>query len=240
MPVAPRTLIGRPCAWLLVTALGLSAPQAGHAQDFWWLRVAQSLTGPVDVATVAQVAEALPPGTLIGPLPPPIADPTSLALDARQPPVPRAVNALAPYLGAARAARAANVATATGPWFLETALAITDLNRVHFVDGMGRGEHIDELDLSRAFDFAEVRRVVAETRAGLIYVDALDDVLGSGHDGRGQVETRRALAPIRVLARETGASVLGLRHPTKRVALGPALNSGNGSIAYGAVCRAPC
>ncbi len=111
------------------------------------------------------------------------------------------------------------------------------LKRVHFVDGIKRGEHIEELDLSRAFDFAEVRRLVTEKNAGLIYLDALDDVLGGNHDGKGNAETRRALAPIRQLARQTGATVLGLRHPTKRVALGPALNNGNGSIAYGAVCR---
>jgi hypothetical protein len=129
MEVAPHTPEGCPRVWPLVIALGLSVPHAVHAQDFWWLRVAQSLTAPVDVATVAQVAEALPPGTLIGPLAPPIADPTSLALDARLPPVPRAVNALAQYLGAARAAGAANVATVTGPWFVQTTLAIKALRR---------------------------------------------------------------------------------------------------------------
>lgn len=93
------------------------------------------------------------------------------------------------------------------------------------------------MDLSKALDFAAIVRTAEETRAGLICVDALDDVLGERHDGKGNAETRRALAPIRVLARQTGATVLGLRHPTKRVALGPALNNGNGSVAYGAVAR---
>ena len=129
MQLAPRAPEDRARVWVLVISLGLSAPQAAQAQDFWWLRVAESLIAPVDVATVAQVAEALPPGTLISPVPPAIADPTSLVVDARRPPVPRAVNALAPYIGAARATGAANVATATGPWFVQTTLAIKELRR---------------------------------------------------------------------------------------------------------------
>lgn len=108
-----------------------------------------------------------------------------------------------------------------------------DLARVHFVDGIHRGarEPVEELDLSKAIDFAAVMLLATEVGAGFIYIDALDDVLGQGHDGKGNAETRRALAPVRRLARMTGASVLGLRHPTKRVSVGPALNNGNGSIA---------
>ncbi len=114
-----------------------------------------------------------------------------------------------------------------------------DLARVHFVDGIQRIAHqpLEELDLSKAIDFAALVRLTTKMAAGFIYIDALDDVLGEKHDGKGNAETRRALAPVRRLARETGAAVLGLRHPTKRVALGPALNNGNGSIAYGAVAR---
>jgi putative DNA primase/helicase len=118
-------------------------------------------------------------------------------------------------------------------------VAGTDLSRVHFVDGIRRAPDADlqDLDLSQAIDFLEVSRLAEEVGAGLVYIDALDDVLGAKHDGKGNTETRRALAPVRRLARLTGAAVLGLRHPTKRVGLGPALNQGNGSIAYGAVAR---
>jgi len=183
--LAPRTLAGRSRAWLLVTALGLIAPQAVLAQDFWWLRVAQSLTAPVDVATVAQVAEALASGTVISPLPPPIADPTSLALDARRPPVPRAVNALAPYIGAARAAGAANVATATGPWFVETTLAIKELRRHGVIQNQSDcdavvGTLMDSVLVGPGVSptspalqaFAQALRVVACASAERLYVRA--------------------------------------------------------------------
>lgn len=113
-----------------------------------------------------------------------------------------------------------------------------DLARVHFIDGIHRGsDQLEDLDLSKAIDFVAVARLMKEKRAGLGFLDALDDVLGAKHDGKGNAETRRALGPVRRLARETGACILGLRHPTKRVAVGPALNQGNGSIAYGAVAR---
>jgi hypothetical protein len=114
-----------------------------------------------------------------------------------------------------------------------------DLSRVHFIDGIHRSDadELAELDLSKVLDFAAVVRLFEQTKAGLGFVDALDDVLGAKYDGKGQTETRRALAPMRRLARQTGAAILGLRHPTKRVALGPALNAGNGSIAYGGVAR---
>ena len=114
-----------------------------------------------------------------------------------------------------------------------------NLARVHFVDGIRRGTRAqaEEVDLSQLIDFALVVKLCAKVGAGLVYIDALDDVLGAKHDGKGYTETRRALAPVRRLARETGATVLGLRHPTKRVAVGPALNNGNGSVAYGAVAR---
>ncbi len=117
-------------AWLLVAGLALAVPRGTQAQDFWWPRVVQSLTSPLDGATAAQVAEALPAGTAMGPMPPPIANPSALAIDERKQPVPAAVTALTPYIDAARVAGTANVATATGPWFLQMALAIKGL-RAH-------------------------------------------------------------------------------------------------------------
>jgi hypothetical protein len=112
-----------------------------------------------------------------------------------------------------------------------------DLSLIHFVDGIKRGELIEDLDLSRVLDFHELIKLITKTRAALMYLDALDDALGTQHDGTGNAGTRRALAPLRVLAKTTGVAVLGTRHPSKRVAVGPALNSGNGSIAYAAVAR---
>ena len=120
---APRT----PRPWLLAAGLALGTPCGIQAQGFWWLRVVQSLTTPLDGATAAQVAEALPPGVSIGPMPAPIANPSSLAIDGRAPPILSAVKALTPYIDAARVAGAANVATATGPWFLQVALAVKGL-----------------------------------------------------------------------------------------------------------------
>jgi hypothetical protein len=114
-----------------------------------------------------------------------------------------------------------------------------NLARVHFVEGIRRAgsDELAELDLSKVIDFAALRDLFETTKAGLGFIDALDDVLGAKFDGKGLAETRRALAPIRRLAKQTGAAILGLRHPAKRIALGPALNQGNGSIAYSAVAR---
>jgi putative DNA primase/helicase len=112
-----------------------------------------------------------------------------------------------------------------------------NLERVHFLDGVRQGERMVEIDLSQSLDFAAIVAKVKQLDVGLIYVDALDDILGGAYDGQGYAKTRRALSPLKALARQTNACILTTRHPTKRIAVGDALNQGNGSIAYGAVVR---
>ncbi len=108
----------------LVAGLVFLLPHALSAQDFWWLRVVQSLSGPLDSAGTTQVAGALPRGAFIGPTPP---NSNSISVDAREPAIAGAVRALTPYITAGRSAGVSRVAVPNGPWFLEIALAIRAL-----------------------------------------------------------------------------------------------------------------
>jgi len=111
----------------LATAVSPVARAQDFAQDFWWLRVVQGLTAPLEVVTPVLLEQVVPTGDSLSLAPREIADPSALTLDAQLPAVPRAVRALAPYLAAAHAVNPAELAVPTSPWFLQTALAIKAL-----------------------------------------------------------------------------------------------------------------
>ena len=115
----------------LALALSLGVSPAARGQDFashfWWLRVVEGLTAPLDVASSALLVQVLPFNA--SPIQPagPIADPATLAIDAQLPAIPRAARALAPYISAAHSVTPAELMVPTSPWFLQTALAIKAL-----------------------------------------------------------------------------------------------------------------
>jgi len=86
-------------------------------------------------------------------------------------------------------------------------------------------------------DLNLIRDRVAELDVGLIVVDPLAAYLGSQYDPHKDADIRRCLHQLARLAKHTGAALLLLRHLNK-LAAGPALYRGGGSIGIIAAARA--
>ena len=81
---------------------------------------------------------------------------------------------------------------------------------------------------------ADIARVVEEHGIKLLYIDALDDLLGAADDWRSK-QVRAALKPLRWLAGDLGVAVVGSKHPNLRGNSFRELMSG--TAAFGAVAR---
>ena len=109
-----------------------------------------------------------------------------------------------------------------------------DMDRVTFIEGATHPDGgLDDLVLER--DYANVLAHIRETGAGLVYIDALVDVLPS-HDGKGYTESRQATKLIPRLAHDSGAALLATRH-MKKAGDGAAWKQSVGSVAYASRAR---
>jgi len=91
-------------------------------------------------------------------------------------------------------------------------------------------------DLSE--NMPELRRQVLARSAKIIVVDPLSAFMPEKTDTHNDASTRRALQPLKVLAGQTGAAVVCVRHLTKGSAGGKAMYRGGGSIAFIGAARA--
>lgn len=108
-----------------------------------------------------------------------------------------------------------------------------NLSRVHFVTAVKVGNTLEPVALPRHVPYLE--RKIVETRARLVYVDALFSHLELDGDGRMPQQVRRALRPIVEMADRTGVAFTALRHQTK--ANGSAMQRALGSGELGNVAR---
>ncbi len=194
---------------LLIPVLAMGMPPRARAQDFaqdfWWLRVVQALTAPLDVATPALLEQVLPAGEPLIQAPRPIADPATLALDDQLPAIPRAVHALAPYISAAHAVNAAELAVLTSPWFLQTAFAIKALRWHGAIQSRSDCEAVLQIVLDSALTrpdvtrdapvfevFAQALRAVSCAPGGRLYARAEALLRPPDSDRAGQPSGSRA------------------------------------------------
>ncbi len=112
-------------------------------------------------------------------------------------------------------------------------VAGADLSRVHFITGVRIGDAVEPFTLPR--HVAELDRKIEETRARLVYIDALFSHLELDSEGRMPQQVRRALRPIVEMAARTGVAFTAVRHWTK--ANGPASARALGSAELGNVAR---
>jgi putative DNA primase/helicase len=92
------------------------------------------------------------------------------------------------------------------------------------------------------FDIAEnlpeLRRQILARNAKIVIVDPLSAFMPEKADTHNDASTRRALQPLKVLASQTGAAIVCVRHLTKGSAGGKAMYRGGGSIAFIGAARA--
>jgi hypothetical protein len=111
-----------------------------------------------------------------------------------------------------------------------------DLKLVHLFEGAeGRDGEATGVQLPR--DMTLLAQAIDETGAILVFIDALNDLLGGKTDMNSDAQVRAVLTPVRRLAERTGAAVLATRHFGKS-ARASAVNAGLGSVAYSALARA--
>jgi hypothetical protein len=108
-----------------------------------------------------------------------------------------------------------------------------DLSRILVIDDTDDDLQgvVDIASLAAALD-----EVLARTGARLVVIDPITDFLGPNVVVGSETSVRRALAPLRRLARKHGCAILLLRHLNKDEG-NKALYRGLGSIAFMAVCR---
>jgi hypothetical protein len=110
-----------------------------------------------------------------------------------------------------------------------------DLARVHPISGVTLGD-----GTQRSFLFPDdlplLKELITQHTAALVGVDPLSAFLSSRHDPNNDVDIRRVLTPVAMLAEETGAAILSLRHPNKNNGAS-AVYRGGGSIAFTAAAR---
>ena len=81
-----------------------------------------------------------------------------------------------------------------------------------------------------------IKSKVIELNIGLIIIDPLVDFLGSGINNNSDQDVRKALTPLVSIARDTGTTILAVRHLNKTSGMS-ALQRGSGSIAFTALAR---
>ena len=79
-----------------------------------------------------------------------------------------------------------------------------------------------------------IKSKVIELNIGLIIIDPLVDFLGSGINNNSDQDVRKALTPLVSIARDTGTTILAVRHLNKTSGMS-ALQRGSGSIAFTAL-----
>lgn len=89
-----------------------------------------------------------------------------------------------------------------------------DLDLVHVI--VAKSEAGAEAEVSLPLDVDALQEVVEETGAALVILDPLLSRLSEGLDTHKDAEVRLALEPLTRMARETGSTVLGLIHVSKR------------------------
>ena len=90
--------------------------------------------------------------------------------------------------------------------------------------------------LSFPGDASALENVVHDYGVDMLIIDPINSYLSEKINGHNDQETRRALQPLRDIARREGVAVVLVRHLTKNTT-GPAVNRGMGSIAFSALAR---
>ena len=109
-----------------------------------------------------------------------------------------------------------------------------DLERIVIVDGMPNGDGGTRL-LDLPDDVEALKAAVEEYEAALLILDPVLTVLGG--DSNKDQDARKALAPIRDMAEETGVTVVAVRHLNKNTSLS-AIQRGGGNMGLIGVARA--
>lgn len=122
-------------------------------------------------------------------------------------------------------------ARAIGP---RLAAAGADLGRVHMFGWNTEEACVKELVLPR--DLLKLRAEIEARKVSLVVLDPLAGFLSRDCDENSQQDMRGLLQPLALLAAQTGAAILAIRHLRKGKA-GCALDQGIGSVAIGAVAR---
>jgi RecA-family ATPase len=102
-----------------------------------------------------------------------------------------------------------------------------DVSRIHLFEAVKQGE--DERPPILPFDLDLVAETIRARRIALVVVDPLMAYLDSNINAHHDQDVRRAMHRLKILAEQTGAAVLVVRHLNK-LAGGPALYRGGGSI----------
>jgi len=111
-----------------------------------------------------------------------------------------------------------------------------DLERVVIIDGMpSEAENGSTRLLDLPDDVAALKAAVKEYEASLLILDPVLTMLGG--DSNKDQDARKALAPIRDMAEETGVTVVAVRHLNKNVSLS-AIQRGGGNMGLIGVARA--
>ena len=103
-----------------------------------------------------------------------------------------------------------------------------DLSRVVVIDEVDDGEGRRPPVIPD--DLAALRQEVIGQEARLVIVDPLFAFLSSDSDAYRDQDVRRVLHLVKLLAEETGAAVMIVRHPTKGARGGSAISTRGGSI----------
>ena len=110
-----------------------------------------------------------------------------------------------------------------------------DLSRVHPVSGFGEGA--DERPVVLPDDLPLIEELVKAKNAALVVIDPLMAFLSGKYDAHKDADIRRVLYSVKLMAENTGAAVLILRHLNKASNL-QALYRGGGSIGIIGAARA--
>lgn len=107
---------------------------------------------------------------------------------------------------------------------------VSVLNSISEVNGSARPVELPG-------DIPLIKEIVRESNTGLVVIDPLMAALASQVDSHRDQDIRRALAPLKELAEETGAAVLMVRHLNKGTSTN-AVHRGGGSIGIIGAARA--
>jgi archaellum biogenesis ATPase FlaH len=110
-----------------------------------------------------------------------------------------------------------------------------ELSRVHIVQGVHTDAGEDLVTLPT--DIASLDDAIRRYNAALVIIDPLMAAFSSTIDSHKDQHVRRALAPLKRVAEDSGAAVLVVRHLVKSVGR-RAITSGGGSIGIAAATRA--
>src|SRR5215207_6538083 len=109
-----------------------------------------------------------------------------------------------------------------------------DLDRIVIIDGMPDEENGTRL-LDLPDDVPALKKSVEDNDAALLIVDPVLTMLGGDMNKDG--DARKALAPLRDMAEETGVTIVAVRHLNKNVSLS-AIQRGGGNMGLIGVARA--